>query len=572
MHPWLSLVRLPLLLAPAVLSACGDDAGPRTPAAIVITPNLPRVPMGQTLQLTATVVDDDGRAIDGEPVSFESSEPSILTVSESGLLTSVGSVGASVIRAASGDVTEEVDAEAVLGPSALFVSPASLDLESDEFVQLNVTVTDEHGDSIPDAEILFLTSDALVADVSPDGYVSGGEPGTATLTVTSGTYRREVPVTVSQAAHSMTVTPATLVLAPGASEQLIAHVLDLGGDPIPGIPIAFSSSDEAVLTVDPTGHIQSMGPDGLVTITATSGSLEATALIYVGTPPTGEVLASVPLDEAWNVVMASAERYLAVTQGSQLLSGTLPDFGFPVSIPIDGSAVDVAVNAAGTRAYVLHQSNDGDGVAVVDLTTDQVIDDIPLDFGTPFRVALSPDESRLIVGTHLGVVLLDIAGETPVSFHSIGQVQRLVRDPARPLVYAPTVGGEVVEVAVEGEVSTRTLPIAGVIEDLAIAPDGTRLYALERSESVIHVWNLETGSAEPSLPSPSGTALIMSSDGRFLWVLNFERITVLEPGAGLVLRTMELGTWSREVAFAGDLAIIADNSGNADPDAVHFVR
>jgi hypothetical protein len=36
------LVRGSLLLAPVVLLACGDDLGPRVPAAIVVTPEAPR--------------------------------------------------------------------------------------------------------------------------------------------------------------------------------------------------------------------------------------------------------------------------------------------------------------------------------------------------------------------------------------------------------------------------------------------------------------------------------------------------------------------------------------------------
>ena len=562
-----------LAVAAAVLLAC-DDQGPRTPADIVITPNLPHVPMGETLQLTATVVDADGRAIPDEPVSFQSSDPSILTVSESGLLTSVGARGTSTIRAVSGDLSAEVEAEVVLGPSNLFVSPASLDLESDEAVLLNVTVTDEHGDSIPDAEVAFQTSDFVVADVSFDGFVTGRDPGTATITVTSGTYLREVPVTVTQVPRDLRLTPFSLVLAPGASRQLTARVVDLGGDAIPEAVIAFSSSDEAILTVDETGLIQSVGGDGLVIVTATSGSLSATSTIYVGTPPPGEVLASVTQTEAWRVVLASGGRYLLAAHGSELLSGTLPDFGFPVSIPFDGAAADIAVNPAGTMAYVpgANVAGGGLGVGVVDLTTDQVIDIIPIPSSNLFSVALSPDESRLIVGTLDGIEVVDLASGASIASQAIRQVDRLVNDPARPLVYAVTAFGEVFEIAVEGEVSARQLAIPEAVNDLAVAPDGAWLYALGDSGDVIHVWNLVTGSEERTLTTARGISLAITPNGKFLYLMDFGRITILEPVAGLVLRSVELGNWPRQIAFSGDLAIVVDNSGNADPDAVHFVR
>lgn len=185
-----------LAVAVAVLLACGDE-GPRTPADIVLAPNLPRVPMGGTQQLTATVVDDEGRAVEGEPVTFTSSDLSVLTVTGEGLLTSVGPLGTSIVSAAAGELTAQVEARVVIGPSTLYVIPSSLELAPEESSVLNWTVTDENGDSIPEPQVLFQTSNSSVASVTAAGSVRGGEPGTATITVTSGDDVREIPVTVS---------------------------------------------------------------------------------------------------------------------------------------------------------------------------------------------------------------------------------------------------------------------------------------------------------------------------------------------------------------------------------------
>jgi WD40 repeat protein len=552
-------------VAAALLLAC-DDEGPRTPAHVVITPSLPRVMMGQTLQLTATVVDAEGRAIEDEPVSFESSDPSILTVGGSGLLTSVGPRGTSVIRASSGEVSAEVEAEVVLGPSDMFVSPASLSLQTGETAFINVTVTDEHGDSIPNAEFTLETSDAGVAGVSYSA-VGGRSPGSATITVRSGEYVREIPVTVEQVARRLTLTPDPLILPPGSSIQLAAYVRDGAGDPIAGEVIAFSSSDEAILTVSTTGLAQSVGGDGLVTVTATSGSLADTSTIYVGTPPAGQVLASVPQEGPGRVVTSAGGRYLLAAE-EKLLSGTLPDFGFPVSIPLDGAASDLAVNAAGTLAYAPIPS--ANGVDVVDLTTDQVIDLIPVASANLVSVALSPDESRLVVSTENGVEVLDLASAVSIASHTFGQVNRVVPDPVRPVVYAITSFGYVYEVGLEGEMTARGLAFPAAISDLAVAPDGARLYALGEG---IHVWNLESGSVEGTLTTVEGRSFALRPDGKFLYVMNFEGITIIEPVAGLVLGRVEVGAYLRQIAFSADLAIVVDVDGNTDtPDAVHFVR
>ena len=185
-----------LAVAAAVLLAC-DDQGPRAPAHLVVSPNLPRVSVGGTTRLIVTVVDADGREIEGEPATFESSDPLILTVSRSGILTSVGTLGTSIVSVASGDLSTEVEATVVVGPSSLYVSPSALELVTGEVAVLSVTVTDENGDSIPAPDVLFRTDFPAVAEVTPDGHVRAGEPGGTTVTVTSGGQTRLVFVAVN---------------------------------------------------------------------------------------------------------------------------------------------------------------------------------------------------------------------------------------------------------------------------------------------------------------------------------------------------------------------------------------
>lgn len=126
------VVRAQLLLALVVLFACGDELGPPVPATIVVTPEAPRVLTGGTVQLTAVVVDAAGGEIDGHPVTFRSSDPTVLTVEGDGLFTSPGPLGSSTITASSGDISAEVEAVVVLPPSALVVRPASLELDTGE--------------------------------------------------------------------------------------------------------------------------------------------------------------------------------------------------------------------------------------------------------------------------------------------------------------------------------------------------------------------------------------------------------------------------------------------------------
>jgi uncharacterized protein YjdB len=118
-------------------------------------------------------------------------------VSEDGLLTSIGSLDTVTITAGSGSHIAEVEAEVVPPPSALTVSPTSLRLAPGEFRQLYIIVTDENGESIPDAELVIEIDNPTVAVSSVDGLVFGLRSGVATVSVINGERRRDIPVTVT---------------------------------------------------------------------------------------------------------------------------------------------------------------------------------------------------------------------------------------------------------------------------------------------------------------------------------------------------------------------------------------
>lgn len=186
----------PLILAAALL-AC-DDEGPATPADIVVAPNVPRVPAGDTEQLTATVVDAGGRAIEGYPVTFHSSDVSVLTVSRTGLLRSVGPLGTSIITVEAGGVAAEVEATVVLGPSTLVVTPERLEMLVGEQMPLTITVTDEDGNVVESPELLFRTPDPEVAQVSADRQVMGLGQGFTEITITCRGLLARISVLVTE--------------------------------------------------------------------------------------------------------------------------------------------------------------------------------------------------------------------------------------------------------------------------------------------------------------------------------------------------------------------------------------
>jgi hypothetical protein len=189
-------LRALIALAPALLAGCSDQ-GPEAPAAIVVTPTVPRVPMGGTLQLNASVVNAEGRALEDQRVSFASAEPEVLAVGDDGLLTSVASLDTVTITATSGDLEAEVEALVVPPPSALVVVPRSLTLAAGGNAQLYIVVTDEQGDSIPDPDLVLESEVPAVAWAGADGGLRAGRSGVTTIWVTSGDHTLDVHVTVT---------------------------------------------------------------------------------------------------------------------------------------------------------------------------------------------------------------------------------------------------------------------------------------------------------------------------------------------------------------------------------------
>ena len=83
-----------LVIACSATVGCGNGTGPSgPPAAIVISPDAPWIKVGASLQLTATVTDSTGRPVPGQPVWFESTDNSVITVTRTGLASAVGPLG-----------------------------------------------------------------------------------------------------------------------------------------------------------------------------------------------------------------------------------------------------------------------------------------------------------------------------------------------------------------------------------------------------------------------------------------------------------------------------------------------
>lgn len=270
----------------AALAACGKDnpvePTPRTPSRITLSSHSATLTtIGQTLQINATVLDQENNVITGAAVTWSSGNPAVATVSGSGLVTAV-SGGAAQITVTSGSASASASVAVMQRAGSVAITPASATLALlSESVQLEAAVYDDGNAPIPGAAVVWSSRNPLVATVSSNGLVTAVSNGTAQITATSGSASASAMITVMQTVGSITLVPAVVTLtAIGATEQLAANVYDVGGQPFADAEVSWSSSNPAVVGVDAHGLLTAVS-NGTVLIKATSNGQSASAAVTV---------------------------------------------------------------------------------------------------------------------------------------------------------------------------------------------------------------------------------------------------------------------------------------------------
>ena len=200
-----------------------------------------------------------------------------------GALAAAVALGAALSISSCGDSTpptaavtvEQVVAQVTVTPDS--VAFAALG----DTVRVAGTAVDGNGHGVPGAEISWSTSDDAVATVDTGGLVTAVGNGVVAVAATSGSASGTAAVTVEQLVAQVTVTPDSVAFgALGDTVRVAGAAVDGNGHGVPGVEISWSTSDDAVATVDAGGLVTAVG-NGAVTLAATSGSASGTAAVTV---------------------------------------------------------------------------------------------------------------------------------------------------------------------------------------------------------------------------------------------------------------------------------------------------
>ena len=222
-----------------------------------------------TAKLTATVTPSNA---DNKTVTWSSSNTSIATVDNDGMVTAI-SAGIATITAKAGDKT----ATCTVTVNPIPVNKVTLDkdtltLTCDKTAKLTATVYPDNAD---DKTVTWSSSDETVATVDNNGTVTAVKEGTANITARAGGKTATCKVTVP--VNNVKLDTYTLTLKRNKTAKLTATVYPDNAD---NKTVTWSSSNISVATVDNDGTVTAVGA-GYATITARVGDKTAQCTVHV---------------------------------------------------------------------------------------------------------------------------------------------------------------------------------------------------------------------------------------------------------------------------------------------------
>ena len=280
-RPWIRV----LAIAPLALAGCGDTTEPPAPrpAVVAVTPSQAEIPaLGQTVQLTAEVRDQDGGVMTGAPLTWSSSTASVATVNAAGLVTAASN-GAATITATAGAVSGTATVTVAQVVASVAVTPAADTVVEADTLRLAALAVDANGHEVTGTALVWSSADTLVAVVDNEGLVTGVAAGAVAVeaSTTSGLAGQAAIEVVPPVPSAVSVTPDSVVLGSlGASARLSAEVLDQVGRVMEGAAVAWTSGDTTVAVVDSAGVVTAVS-EGTAAVRATAGAAAGTAAVTV---------------------------------------------------------------------------------------------------------------------------------------------------------------------------------------------------------------------------------------------------------------------------------------------------
>jgi len=326
------------------------------------------------------------------------------------------------------------------------------------------------------------------------------------------------------------VSPPAISLRQRGAAQLSARVVDARGTELPGEPLTFTSENQDLVTVTPTGLVNSMGPAGSTIVTAASGSLHRSVTVTVSqTPSSLEIHSPV-------VVLPGASRQLAVI----VLDAT----GHPIldaPVVYSSNAPEISVSSEGLVTGLGQP-----GTFVVTVTVGEL--QRPL---------------QIVVPTHPAGI---VAATQPLSFSSWG-----IAVSPRGVVFItePATGSPALVRANLPSFAISPGPAGmpgGSPLSVGFSSDGAFAYVPALSPGTLSIINTslnEIVADVPGLPVNLYGVLVAADDSTVYVTADNDSMYVIDPLARKVIASVDLKAVSNQLALHPTLPHVLASSFNA---------
>ena len=289
MHPG-RIASLSLMAVVCLIASCSEDAPTEPPPVVpsrVVATTVTLEPssvtldaLTDTIRVIPTVLDQNGQAMTGAPVSYTSTDASVVTVDGHGLVRAVDN-GSAVVTAASGAVAGTSAVLVEQQVAAVRVAPDTVTLAAiGATLRLTAEALDAMGQVVEGTHVFEWSSDQAVASVDTTGLVTAVANGSGVVTATLGTVSGSASVTVEQSVAGVRVEPHFVTLFTiGNTVRLEARGLDANGETVAGLEFEWSSGG-AVARVDSSGLVTALRA-GAGVVTATHGTVSGSAAVTV---------------------------------------------------------------------------------------------------------------------------------------------------------------------------------------------------------------------------------------------------------------------------------------------------
>jgi uncharacterized protein YjdB len=464
------------------------------PAALALLPLEPA-------RLVAHVSTADSTTPPIVPLTWRSADTHIAAVDRDGVVVGIAPGVTAITASADNGVSATV---AVAVDTALFATPAKVILAPGASDTLLVTVPAQQNRRLG-AGLSWSSSDTTVVAVGPRGVATGGQPGSAEITVRGYGMTGRIQAEVHQPVASFDIIPAAaspVEIPVATSRRFDLRALDAAGQPVPGISPTFTVGDTSLMQYSSSSATLTARRVGTTTLTGAVAGFEPVVWTVRVVPvqvvlaqhrmalrvgdrvqlaarlvdPDGAIVAGITAPVSWT----SARPSVATVANGAITAAALGHSMIRVSTPW-GTSDSVEVYVTGDLLVSSDRAaRSGLGIYALRLAEPDAFVPVFADTSTNLHAAYSPDRTRIAFSSNragtFDIWVMDADGGdlVRVTSDSGDQSEPVWTPDGKRIVYTTTVGGrsQIASIGVDGSDPVQLTSTDGGNIAPAVSPDG----------------------------------------------------------------------------------------------------